>query len=229
MEAAKPVSLTKPHWRSARWLSAIELLLGIAVVIGHNVYHIVPSEVIVLFVAGAISVRVREGRFSAIGLRRPSSWLRIIAIAIVATATRLLLGELVIDPWTARFWPPAAAPSGTDSIAGNAAQALKWLAIVWTYAAFGEEFVYRRYLLTRTADLGMRSALAYSIGLIVTSVLFGYGHYYKGPSGIIDSGAAGFIFGAAYLLSGRNLWAPILAHGFVDTLGVGMLFLGLDS
>jgi membrane protease YdiL (CAAX protease family) len=60
-------------------------------------------------------------------------------------------------------------------------------------------------------------------------VLFGYGHYYKGPSEMLDSGVAGLILGAAYVLSGRNLWACILAHGFIDTFGVVMAFLGWQS
>jgi hypothetical protein len=64
---------------------------------------------------------------------------------------------------------------------------------------------------------------------MLASVLFGVGHAYKGPAGMIDSGIGGFVFGAAYLLSGRNLWAAILAHGFVDTLGVGLLYFGLAS
>jgi len=61
---------------------------------------------------------------------------------------------------------------------------------------------------------------------VFVAVLFGIGHYYKGPSGIIDSGVAGLILGAAFVLSGRNLWASILAHGFIDTFGVIVLFLG---
>jgi hypothetical protein len=70
---------------------------------------------------------------------------------------------------------------------------------------------------------------AYWIGVVVVAVLFGYGHYYKGPSGIVDSGVAGLILGAAYLLSGRDLWTCILAHGFIDTLAVVAVFLGWAS
>jgi membrane protease YdiL (CAAX protease family) len=55
---------------------------------------------------------------------------------------------------------------------------------------------------------------------VIVSILFGYGHYYKGPSGVIDSGIAGVILGAAYMLGGRNLWACILGHGFIDTFAV---------
>jgi len=30
------------------------------------------------------------------------------------------------------------------------------------------------------------------------------------------------------MLSGRSLWTSILAHGFIDTFGVAMAYLGLD-
>ena len=58
------------------------------------------------------------------------------------------------------------------------------------------------------------------------SILFGYGHYYKGPSGVIDSGIAGLILGTVFMLAGRNLWVCILAHGFIDTFGVIDAFFG---
>lgn len=107
--------------------------------------------------------------------------------------------------------------------------ALLALIIIWVFAAFGEEIAYRGYLLTRAADFGKRTTIAYWIGVVVVSVLFGYGHYYKGPAGILDSGMAGFILGAAYIVSGRNLWASILAHGFIDTFAVVVAFFGWSS
>src|SRR5438045_6758421 len=91
------------------------------------------------------------------------------------------------------------------------------LVVLWTFAAFGEEIAYRGYLLTRAADIGRRSVAAYWIGIVLVSILFGYGHYYKGTSGVIDSGVAGLILGAAYMIAGRNLWACVLTHGFIDT------------
>jgi membrane protease YdiL (CAAX protease family) len=56
--------------------------------------------------------------------------------------------------------------------------------------------------------------------------LFGYGHFYKGPAGIVDSGVAGLILAAAYLVTGRNLWTCVFTHGFIDTFAVGWLYLG---
>jgi hypothetical protein len=135
----------------------------------------------------------------------------------------------VIDPLTSRFWPPAIAPAEAEQITGHLGIALLALAVVWTFAAFGEEIAYRGYLLNRAADLGRGSPAAYVAATVFSSILFGYGHYYKGPAGIVDSGVAGLILGMAYLASGRNLWASILAHGFIDTFGVVMLFFGWES
>ena len=222
-----PIGLQRNRLTPAqRWLSLAELLLGSAIVIGYNVYHVIPNEVPILFVLGLISLRLRDGGWAAMGLSWPVSWWRTVLFALGAATVRLLLGALVIDPLTARFWPAAVAPSGIDEITGHALVALRWLLIVWTFAAFGEEIGYRGYLLTRAADVGGRSKAAYWIGVLVVAVLFGYGHYYKGPSGMVDSGMAGLVLGAAYVLSGRNLWVCILAHGFIDTFGVVALFFG---
>jgi deoxycytidine triphosphate deaminase len=45
---------------------------------------------------------------------------------------------------------------------------------------------------------------AYWIGIVLVSILFGYGHFYKGPSGVIDSGFAGLILGTAFMPAGHN-------------------------
>jgi len=208
-----------------RWFSLVELVVGSAMVIAHNVYHVIPNEVPILFVMGLISLRLRDGGWTAMGLRWPVSWRRTILFALATAALRILLSTLVVDPLTARFWPPAIAPSVT----GHVMVALRWLGIVWTFAAFGEEIGYRGYLLNRAADVGGRSKAAYWAGVLVVAVLFGYGHYYKGPSGMVDSGMAGLLLGGAYVLSGRNLWVCILAHGFIDTFGVTAAFFGWDS
>jgi membrane protease YdiL (CAAX protease family) len=217
-----PSRLTLPQ----RWLSLAELAVGSAIVIGHNVYHVVPNEVPILFVLGLLSLRLRGGSWTATGLAWPISWRRTVLFALAAAALRILLGSLVIDPITAHFWPPIVAPSGSNQITGHPVVALEWLLLIWTFAAFGEEIGYRGYLLTRAAEVGSRSKVADWAAVVVVAVLFGYGHYYKGPSGVLDSGMAGLILGAAYVLSRRNLWVCILAHGFIDTVAVVTMFFG---
>src|ERR1043166_10166084 len=102
--------------RNARLISACELFVGAAIVIGHNIYRVVPNEVPILFVIGLVSVWIRDGRWSAIGFKRPQSWTRIVLIALAAAALRIVLSDFVIEPAAAHFWPPIQAPSGTDEI-----------------------------------------------------------------------------------------------------------------
>jgi hypothetical protein len=77
-----------------RWLSLAEFVLGTVIVIGHNVYHVVPNEVPILFVLGLISFRLRDGGWLAMGLQWPTSWRRTVLIALAAAALRILLGAL---------------------------------------------------------------------------------------------------------------------------------------
>src|SRR5215475_355785 len=210
-----------------RWLSLLEFVVGVVIVFGHNVYHILPNEVPILFVLGWISLRWRNGGWKYAGLSRPQSWWRTVALAGTAAVILLLGSELVVEPIAHRIWPePEQVSNVIESGASGWRQALVGLLIVWTFASFGEEMSYRGYLLTRAADVLGRSDLAYWAAMILVSLLFGFGHFYKGPSGVLDSTYSGIVLGTFFLLSGRNLWTPILAHGIADTVAVFAVFIG---
>lgn len=208
-----------------RRLSGLEFLLGAGIVVGHNVLGVLPNEVPILFGLGLLSARVRNGGWAAIGLKRPKSWLVVLGVALAAAATRLVLGG-VIESLAAPIWPPSTGPSGVEAIHGNLGVALSWLAKVWTFAAFGEEIGYRGYLITRAAEALNGSRLAWWVAMFAAAILFGLGHFYKGPTGMIDSGVSGLVLGTAYFLTGRTLWTAILAHGFIDSFGVIALYFG---
>jgi membrane protease YdiL (CAAX protease family) len=213
-----------------RILSLIELAVGGFVVIGHNVLHILPNEVPILFVLGWISLRLRDGGWRGAGLTRPDSWWKTVLLAIGAAVVLQVGSEVVVGPLASHFWPEPQHVSKALTSAGLGwKQALRALLLVWTFAAFGEELSYRGYLLTRAADILRRTNAAYFVSMIVIAVLFGFGHYYKGPAGVVDSTYSGLVLGSVYLLSGRNLWAPILAHGISDTFAVVVLFMGWAS
>jgi CAAX protease family protein len=223
------VPLSSANPAASRVVSVLEFLFGAFIVVGHNVFHIVPNEVIILSVVGLVSIRLRDGKWSAMGFKPPASWQRLLLIALTAAAFRILVGQFLIEPVASLFWSKPTAPAMANEITGNVKIALIALLLVWTFAAFGEEIAYRGYLLTRAADIGKRSTTAYWIGIVLVSILFGYGHYYKGASGVIDSAVAGLILGMAYMFAGRNLWASILAHGMIDTFGVIDAFFGWSN
>jgi uncharacterized protein len=212
----------------ARLLSAVEFMLAAAVVVGHNVWRVLPNEVPILTVAALVSVRLREGGWAALGFRRPKSWIRMVLIALGAAALRLVVSD-PIEAALTPLWGAPALPSAVTAGPHDLRWLIMTLGLVWTFAAFGEEISYRGYLTLRAADSLGASRSAWVIATIAAAVLFGLGHYYKGPVGMVDSGVAGLILGGAYLLSGRCLWTTILAHGLIDTTGVLLLYSGMAS
>jgi membrane protease YdiL (CAAX protease family) len=150
-------------------------------------------------------------------------------VALAAATLRVALGDFVIDPLTAHFWPPAVAPAGTDELAGNIRLTLLYLPLIWGFAALGEEVSYRGYLLNRAAQAGGASTGAYWLAVLITAVLFGYGHYYKGPAGVVDSGMAGLVLARGVSPGRPQSLGHHLGARFIDTFGLGMAYLGLDA
>lgn len=138
----------------------------------------------------------------------------------VCAAALLQLKTIVTGPIAAFIWhhPPRISSLLQQML--TLKSAVRLLGIVWTFAAFGEEVAYRGYLLRRAADVGNWSKTACAFALLWSSILFGFGHYYKGPSGVFESTVSGLILGGAYLGTKRVLWTPILAHGLSDTFAV---------
>ena len=213
----------------ARALSLAEFLLGAAIVVAHNVIHVVPNEVPILFVLALLSIRLREGSWRALGLGRPKSWGLTLLIALAAAIAVIGFDVFLTDPLAHALGLHEAksAESALGLKRGDVPSLAKALLIVWTFAAFGEEIGYRRYLIGRAADVGGGTPLAYWFALLLVSALFGIGHFYQGSAGIFKTACDGFIIGAAYLLSRRNLWVAVLAHGLVDTIVLGGFALGL--
>jgi CAAX protease family protein len=172
---------------------------------------------------------VRDGSWSAMGLKQPASWRRILLIALVAAILRILLGQFLVEPVTGFFWPKPTAPALANEITGNVKIALVALLLVWTFAAFGEEIAYRGYLLTRAADIGKRSRTAYWIGIVLVSNLVWIRALLQRRIRCDRFRRCRLILATAYMLAGRNLWASILAHGFIDTFGVIDAFFGWSN
>jgi len=155
-------------------------VLGACIVVGHNVIHLLPNEVPILFVAFWISTRVRCGTWKPAALQRPQSWWKTALMALVAALVLQVGSELLVQPLASHFWPrPARVSSLLEAEAMGWPRALATLAVVWGFAAFGEEIGYRGYLLERIAHLGNRSRLAYVAAVALVAVLFGFGHFYK--------------------------------------------------
>ncbi len=208
-----------------RIISGVEMCLAILIVVAHNVYHWIPNEVPILFVVAIASLRLREGTWILYLYRRPVPWVRTLLLAALCVIL-LQVKDMILEPLGHYFW---AAPQRISSIvtqSHNLSYTLRNVLFVWLFAAFGEEIVYRGYLLRRTLDVFGPTSWGAILALLVASATFGIGHWYKGPTGVLESAGSGLILGGAYLFS-RRLWVSTITHGVNDTLAVMFSYFGL--
>ncbi|MEX2151737.1 MAG: CPBP family intramembrane glutamic endopeptidase [Gemmatimonadaceae bacterium] len=201
---------------------AVILLLFVA-----DVYGYVPfSKTPFLFALAWISLRTRGFRWRDVGFDAPTSWGAAIGIGVVAGIAMSALELFVTQPLLTATLKQPPDLSEFAGIAGDPAAFAVVLAIVWILAAVGEELVYRGYLMTRFARLLNGTPTAWALSLVVVSALFGFSHFGQGITGVLENVIAGLLLGGLYLATGRNLVAPILAHGVANTVDLTLIFLG---
>jgi membrane protease YdiL (CAAX protease family) len=146
-------------------------------------------------------------------------------VVFVAAIAAFVVGTIVMANIVGI--PEGADMSGYNYLSGNLPMLILALAGVYIISSFGEEIVYRGFLINRIAELGGGGKTAWRVAVVTSSVVFGLVHYAWGVTGIVQTGFMGLALGISYLVVGRNLWVMILAHAYMDTiLMVQMFFAG---
>jgi membrane protease YdiL (CAAX protease family) len=116
---------------------------------------------------------------------------------------------------------PASTILIAETLASDPALLALWLGpVVWLQAGFFEEYT-RIFMLSRLWQVWPGNTARWLV-LCGSALLFGLGHFYQGPYGILGTASIGFILGWHYLRFGRVL-PLIIAHALYDT--VVLLFL----
>ncbi len=198
------------------------LVLALPLVSSHHIFNI--ACLVIFFVFLTARLRLRGSGWRQYGLTRPRSWMRTIARALILVFAVNLLINLLILPAVVYWLGTGPDLSIFYELRGNRTSLVLLLALTWLWAAFGEEMLFRGYLITRFAELFGNRRLGWSLGLAISSLLFGLGHYYQGTAGMVLTGILGLVAGLMFLACGRNLWVPILWHGFTDTFALLVIF-----
>ena len=213
-------------WRDSRWLILVEFAVVAAIYVARQHHLLKVSATPYLFLLGWISLRVRRLDWRQLGFTRYRTWAATLGLGIGCGVGLELFDLFGKQRLLTRLLGKAPDLSGFARVRGQLKFALLIIVLIWILAAFGEERVYRGYLMNRMADLGRGSRTAWVVSLTVISCIFGLTHYRQGLTGILEEGSDGVILGLMYLGCRRNLSVPIVAHGVCDTIDIVLLFLG---
>jgi len=112
-----------------------------------------------------------------------------------------------------------------EALRGDWKRFLLALLVAWAAAAFGEEMLFRGFVMNRLAWVLGGGRAAWIAAALLQGAVFGAGHAYQGSAGMLLTGLMGVVLGFAVLAAGRRLAAAILAHGTIDTISLTQIFL----
>ena len=117
--------------------------------------------------------------------------------------------------------------TNTEELRGNLPTTLTWLGVIWVTAAFGEEIIFRGYLMRQFVKFFGDSKVSLIMNMLVFCSFFGYMHMQQGITGQIVATTVGALFFIIFYLRKYDLWFMVMIHGFFNTLGILSFYFGL--
>lgn len=179
-------------------------------------------------------LRQRGESWVDLGLKRLPSWRKALVWTLVALALTTAAGILFESFINAAVGGAATQAELSNSgrfedLPGNTTAFVYWLAVAWIIGGFTEEMLFRGLLITRFETLFSYVPFGLIIAIILPAALFGQQHYYyQGIGGAFATGGVALVSGILYLLFKRNLWPLTLSHGLANTIGLTMIYTGLQ-
>lgn len=174
-----------------------------------------------------LGLRLRGQGWKHFGLSRENFNLRTFLYSIpvfIAGIIAFVAGSVIMVNITGS--PEGADMSGYNYLQGNLPLLIAALLAVFIVSSFGEEVIYRGFLISRISEMGGSSKRWVRAAVLVSSLLFGLVHFDWGLTGIVQTTFMGLALGIAYLLVKRNLWVLVLAHAYMDAILLIQLYAG---
>ena len=223
MASASSVNVNRPHVKRVRYF--LDLILFIAAAEGLafglnrlpwpgderlSVLLSLATKIPVVLVA-CLLLRLRGEKVSDLGLRRPGNWGRTVLVGLgVAAGIFAIVAMLEAAGWRRNL-------SSFKALEDNLPLTLLNILNGIIGAGLFEEFIFRGFLFYGLAMAFGGNRVAWMAAALIQSVLFGLAHGYQGALGTVITGTIGLLLAFVYMCTGRNLWAPIIAHAAYDT------------
>jgi membrane protease YdiL (CAAX protease family) len=203
--------------RGWRWLAGLEVALAAAAVL----LDLLLPALVILLLAG-LSMLLRRQRAGSFGVRRPGGRL---VLPMLLFAAGWSVFQLAVTMPAANHLSGTRQDMGVFAdVEGDLGLLVLLLVLSWTLGAVCEELAFRGYLLTRLRELLGPGRVGTGLAVLASAVLFGVLHSEQGVVGVVAVALDGAAF-AVLRLRYDTVWAPVLAHGFNNTLGLLTFFL----
>ena len=170
-----------------------------------------------------LGIKLRGQKWSDFGLTfgriRFKESTRIFLLSLLVCILGLagyMLGTLIMANISGM--PESADMSTYEYLNNNLLMLIVTLMGVYIVSSFGEEVIYRAFLINRIGELGLDTRFGKIATVLISAVIFGSVHYEWGPTGMVSTGFMGLVMGICYLKFKKKLWILVLAHAYMDTI-----------
>lgn len=208
-------------WKNKYLLTALSIfeLALVAFVVFFDVF--LPT--IVVSAIGFVFLLLRKEKFAAIGFGKKRNFLRMVSAVFVWAIGWTAVNFGLILPVLNRLSGTTRDVSVFADLQGNVGELLFLLAASWTLAAVGEEMAYRGFVQNRIISLFSNKTTGIAVAVVASSLLFGLAHTEQGVVGVVTTCLDAFFF-SFVRYKYDNLWAAVLAHGFLNSIGIVTFF-----
>ena len=161
------------------------------------------------------------------GLGRPSQGWGVCILQALALAVGLYVVEALTIGRLAATLFGGKDLSLFDPIRGSLPNLLLYLVFMWLLAAFGEEFIWRGFLLREIGERRI-SSYPWMTAILTSALFFGLAHAYQGSFGVFEKSLSAIVIGSIYFWSGRSsIWLVVFVHGFQNTISFVAIYFGV--
>lgn len=165
--------------------------------------------------------------FGAITWKQVFTSVALSLLVFALAVAGFLIGSIIMANITGI--PDQADMSAYAFLQNNPGMLILSLCGIYLVSSFGEEVIYRAFLINRLQQMGLNGKLGTVGTIILSAVIFGFAHYQWGPIGIVQTTMMGIVLSASYLKLHRRLWILVLAHAYMDTILMIQMYLASNS
>ena len=155
-------------------------------------------------------------------------WDQTLIVGFLSGLVLAFLSMSLIEPAAEKVTGVPHDISIVESTRKNVKNLLWWLFLVWVVVVFTEEIIFRGFLMSEFVYIVGSTRLGFVFSVLASAALFGLAHWYQGPAGALSTGVVGIALGALFVWGG-TVWLPIMAHGFIDTVSLVVIFFNKDT